>query len=146
MLNLLQDISFALRSARKNPGFTCAAAATLALAIGANTAIFSIVSGVLMRPLPFPDPDRIVQVENIDARAGAGAVYYLDLLEFRKQTGIFQEMATYGNTSKTLVDGGSAERIQAVFAERSLFRVLGVAPAAGRTFDQTDPDQVAVLS
>src|SRR5258708_24141830 len=122
-----QDIHYALRTAGKSPGFVLAAAGTLALGIGATTAIFSILSGVLLRPLPFARPDRLVQLSQIDARNGV-AVYFADMDDWRKQSRSFEAMAGYAYTSKNLLDVAEPERIQTLWAERSLFRLLGVAP------------------
>ncbi len=134
-----------MRTARNNPGFVVAATCTLALAIGANAAIFSIVSGVLLRPLPFSHPEDLVQLNHVYPRGGPGAVFYLDLEEFRKQSTTFEQMIAYGNTSKILLDGPDPERIQTVWAERGLFQMLGVMPMLGRTFREDDPPNVAVL-
>ncbi len=142
---LQQDITYALRTAAKSPGFVLAAAGTLALGVGATTAIFSILSGVLLRPLPFGRPDRLVQLTEVDARNGA-AVYYADLDDWRKQSRSLEAIASYTYTSKNLLDIAEPERIQTVWAERSLFRVLDVAPAFGRTFTENDPPDVVVLS
>ncbi len=143
--SIRQDIRFALRTACRNPGFIAVAIVTLALGIGANTAMFSIVSGVLVRPLPFAHPDRLVQLSQFDARNGVGPVSYRDLEESRKQSPAFETMIAYGNTSKNLLDVPDPERIQTVWAERGLFRMLGVAPIVGRTFQEGDPLDVVVL-
>jgi predicted permease len=140
-----QDIRYALRTARKSPGFVLAAAGTLALGIGATTAIFSILSGVLLRPLPFARPDRLVQLNQADARNSV-VLYFADMDDWRKQSRSFEAIAAYGNTSKNLLDIAEPERIQTLWAERSLFRVLGVAPIVGRTFAENDATDVVVLS
>ncbi|HLK65826.1 MAG TPA: ABC transporter permease [Bryobacteraceae bacterium] len=141
-----QDIRFALRTARQSPGFVLAAVGTLSLGIGAVAAIFSILSGVLLRPLPFAHPERLVQFIQFDPHNPAGAVYYRDLVTARTQGHIFDEIVTYGNGSRNLIDEPEPERIQTVRADRNLFRVLGVAPIVGRTFTDDDPLTVAVLS
>ena len=142
---LQQDIQYALRTTGKSPGFVLGVAGTLALGIGATTAIFSILSGVLLRPLPFAEPDRLVQFSQVDARNGV-AVYYADMNDWRTQGRSLEAIAAYVYTSKNLLDIAEPERIQAVWAERSLFRVLGVAPVFGRTFTENDPPDVVVLS
>src|SRR5258708_37044916 len=106
-----QDIHYALRTARKSPGFVLAAAGTLALGIGATTAIFSILSGVLLRPLPFARPDRLVELPQVDARNGV-AVYYADMDDWRKQSATVDAVASYAYTSKNLLDIAEPERIQ----------------------------------
>src|SRR5260370_15752871 len=112
--SILGDIQFALRTARQNPGFVMVAIGTLALGIGANTAMFSIVSGVLVRPLPFAHPDSLVQLNQFDARNGIGPVFYNDLNEWRKQDTAFEAIIPYGNISKNLLDVPDPERIQTV--------------------------------
>src|SRR6266545_1870689 len=143
---IASDIQFALRTARKSPGFVLVAACTLALGIGANTAIFSIVSGVLLRPLPFSHPDRLAQLQQVDARNGIGPVGYGDLAAWRRESAAFEDLVAYGNTSKNLLDVADPERIATVWAERAFFRMLGVAPIIGRTFRDDDPPDVVVLS
>src|SRR5215468_8322747 len=103
---ILQDVQFALHTARKSPGFILAAAAILALGIGANTAMFSIVSGVLLRPLPYADPDRLVLLNQTDPRFGSvpGAIFRDDLDQWRARSTTLAEIGTYGNTSRNLVD------------------------------------------
>src|SRR5262245_56349737 len=122
---IVQDIHFALRTANKSRGFVLAAVATLALGIGANTAIFSIVSGVLLRPLPFPHPDQLVQINQVDNRWGVGVVGLPDLNQWRRQSPSFVEMASYGNTSRNLLDVTDPERLATVWSDRNLFRMLG---------------------
>ncbi|MEO8373069.1 MAG: ABC transporter permease, partial [Candidatus Solibacter sp.] len=144
--NIGQDIRFAWRTALRSPGFVLSAAGTLALGIGATTTIFSILSGVLLRPLPFPAPERLVQVEQWDTRSTASVVYLADMEDWQRQSVAIESVASYWFTSKNLVDVPDPERIQTVSADRSLFRVLGVAPLAGRTFADNDEPEVAVLS
>jgi putative ABC transport system permease protein len=142
---ILRDIQFALRTARKSPGFVITATLMLALGIGANTAIFSIVSGVLLRPLPFSHPDRLIQLNEVDARNGIGPVFYHDIEELRRQSKTIEAIVAHGNSSKSLLDVADPERIQAVWAERGLFALLGVEPMIGRTFREDDPASVVVL-
>ncbi|MGA8029018.1 MAG: ABC transporter permease [Bryobacteraceae bacterium] len=135
-----------MRTARKNPGFVLTAICTLALGIGANTAIFSLISGVLLRPLPFFHPDRLVQLNEFDQRNGAGAVSYADLEDWRRQSTSFDGVIAYGNISKDLQSSDNPERISTVWAERALFKVLGVQAMKGRTFREDDPPNVVVVS
>jgi putative ABC transport system permease protein len=143
---IFQDIRFALRTLRRSPGFALTAVCTLALGIGANTAIFSVISGVLLRPLPFSDPGRLVQLNQTDARNGTGPVTYSHLEDWRTRATSFEGMVAYGNISKNLQGVEEPERLAAVWAERGLFRLLGVQPIVGRTFREDDPANVAVIS
>lgn len=143
---VLQDLLYAWKTLKKRPGYAITAIGTLALAIGANTVMFSIVSGVLLRPLPFSHPDRLVQLNESDPMNEVGPVYYSDLQNWREQSSSFEAMIAYGNISKDIQSvGGEPERIPAVWAERGLFRMLGVEPLLGRTFREDDPLRVVVL-
>ena len=143
---VFQDLLYAWRTLKRRPGYAVTAIGTLALGIGANTVIFSVVSGVLLRPLPFSHPDRLVQLNESDPRNGASAVSYPDLKDWRKQSSSFEAMIAYGNVSKDLQTEGEPERIPTVWSERGLFRMLGVEPILGRTFRDDDPLNVVVLS
>ncbi len=118
---------------------------TLGLGIGANTAIFSVVSGVLLRPLPFNQASALVQLHEADPRNGIGAVAYPDLVDWREQTTTFESIIAYSNLSKNLQGVDEPERIATVSAERGLFRMLGVEPIQGRTFRDDDPPGVVVI-
>jgi putative ABC transport system permease protein len=143
---LIQDLRFALRTLRKSPAFCIAAIGTLALGIGATTVIFSIVSGVLLRPLPFADPNRLVQLTETSSRNDAEPVTYPDLEVWRGQSTSFEAMVAYSIGSRNLQNVADPEQVATVAAERSLFRTLGVEPIAGRTFLADDPPQVVVIS
>src|SRR5438477_5249540 len=145
----IQDLRFALRGWRRTPGFAVAAIATLALGIGANTAIFSVVSGVLLRPLPFPHPERLAQLcETSPAEPSLPPLYvvYSDLENWRANAASFQGMATYSNYSQNLQDAEETEQVSTTRSERSLFGVLGVGAMLGRTFGEHDPPDVVVAS
>jgi putative ABC transport system permease protein len=141
-----QDLRYAMRSLGRSPGFVFTAVCTLALGIGANTAIFSVISGVLLRPLPFADSGRLVQVNEFDPRNGTGPVEVADLQEWRRQSRSFDGMFAYGSISKDLQQAHNPERIGAARVERGLFRMLGVQTVAGRFFREDDPARVVVLS
>ncbi|MDQ2843485.1 MAG: ABC transporter permease [Acidobacteriota bacterium] len=142
---VFQDLLYALRALKKRPGYAVIAICTLALGIGANTVIFSIVSGVLLRPLPFSHPDRLVQLNESDPMNQAGPVFYSDLQNWREQSSSFEAMIEYGNISKDIQSFGEPERIPSVWAERGLFRMLGAEPLLGRTFRENDSLRVVVL-
>jgi predicted permease len=145
---ILQDIRFAVRGVYKNPGFLIGATCILALGIGANTAMFSIVSGILLRPLPYTDPGRLVELRETDSRFGSvpGAIFMMDLQDWRAHSTTIAEAASYGNIGKNLYDFAEPERIQTIRSEHSLFHVLGVRALVGRTFREDDPQNVAILS
>ncbi len=142
---MLHDIRFALRRLVKSPGFALAAIGTAALGIGANTAIFSVVSGVLLRPLPFADPDRLMQLQATFPPSGIGAVALPDLEEWRQQSNSFESFVAYNSFGKNLEGIAEPERIMTIRAERRLFRMLGVEARLGRTFRDDDPLPVAVI-
>ncbi|MBI1876150.1 MAG: ABC transporter permease, partial [Acidobacteria bacterium] len=144
--DLVQDLHYALRGFAGNKWFAVTAVVTLALGIGANTAVFSVVSGLVLRPLPFPQPDRLVQVSVTTPLSPQGAgVGGPDLEAFRTQGTSFAAFCAYGVSARYLGGADGSERVMAAGAERGLFTLLGVAPIAGRTFLPDDPLSVAVI-
>ena len=149
--NTVQDLRFALRSWAKAPAFAIAAIATLAIGIGANTAIFSIVSGVLLRPLPFADPRNLVQVYETQPRNNSqlgfdGPVIFQDFEQWRTESRLIEGALTYSNGTRNFQAAAQPEQVNTVAAERGMFRLLGIRALAGRGFDDHDPADVAVLS
>src|SRR5688572_1463833 len=149
----MNDLKFAFRQLLKNPGFTAVAVLTLALGIGANTAIFSIVSSVLLRPLPFKDPDRLVTVWERNVKRGyeMNHVAVATFLDWKTQNKAFESMAAFGlDQGLSLTGDHEPERVTAVPVSANLFEVLGVKPMVGRTFraEEETPgsDQVVILS
>ena len=153
MENLLQDLRYGFRMLLKRPGFTAVAMFTLALGIGANTAIFSVVNAVLLRPLPFTDPDRLVLFYGTNRQmgfSGPWAVCDTDYPEWKSQSEVFGHIAAYQRKFFNLTDGGEPERLVASSVDADLFSLLGVQPALGRTFtaeeEQPGHEDVAVIS
>ena len=151
METLLQDFRYALRLLRKSPGFAVAAVLTLALGMSANTVMFSVLNTVLLRPLPYPQADRLVQIWETDARRGDmhNTVSPYNFLDWRTQSQSFEQMATYEYNSVVLTGQKSPARLSALFVTASFFGVLKVEPLKGRTFlsdeDQPGKPRVAVL-
>src|ERR1044071_1061384 len=153
METLLRDIRYGFRSMLKRPGFTAVALIALALGIGANTAIFSLVNAVLLRPLPFAEPDRLVWVYgNVRNGGNRASVSPLDFLDYRKQNTTFEEFAAQFSfpLALNLTGDGEPERLTAAGVTGNYFQALGVRAALGRTFqlenETTGREQVAVLS
>ena len=149
--DLGQDLRFGMRMLRKHPAFTAVVVMVLALGIGANTAIFSVVNAMLLNPYPFPEPGRIVTVEAHHVSGRNSGTGYRDFLDWRAQNAVFEEMALPAwSASYTLTGSGEPERITGTHATAGFLRVLGVQPAIGRFFtaeeDQPGAPQVAVLS
>ena len=146
---LRADLGYGLRALRRSPGFTLAALATLALGIGANTAIFTIVDAVLIRPLPYAAADRLVMVGDATA-VGASNVGYETVLDWRARSRSFDGIALYRSWQTTLVGSGEAERVPAMRVSANFFDLLGVHPALGRGFsdeeDRVDRWHVLLLS
>ena len=134
MRSLLQDLRYALRSLRRSPGFALAAVATLAIGIGANTAIFSAVNGVLLNPLAFANPDRLVMVWGHHASIGKETASLPDYLDWKNQSRSFEELAALASTRYNLAGEGEPEVVRGAQATANLFPVLGMNAAAGRAF------------
>jgi putative ABC transport system permease protein len=147
----LQDLRFALRTLRKSPGFTAVAVLTLALGIGANSAIFTVVYGVLFRPLPFPEPDRILELIEIDKGQSGEMDLTARQLERLCEFGqLFERIAGWTDEGFNVSVGSAAEHVRGTPVSASYFQVLGVHPAAGREFlpeeDRGEGQRVAILS
>ena len=154
MQTMLRDFRYALRQLRKSPGFTLTAVLTLALGVGANTAIFSVVYGLLLQSLPFHDAARIVNIfETHPQVVGGVEATYPDYLDWRAQQKSFEQIAAYSTLNPTtisLVMDDRSEQVHRVLASGNFFSVLGVSPLLGRTFnehnDASGGNHVAVLS
>ena len=146
---LVQDLRYAVRMLRKRPGFTTTAVLTLALGIGANTAMFSVINAIFLRPLPFSEADRIYVVHRIGNRFGGASVSMPIFLAWQKQgTEFFDHLALVGwKNASTLTGRGEPERIPSAGASSELFSVLDVHPALGRNFrpEETRPDGADVV-
>jgi predicted permease len=129
----LQDIRYGLRMMRRDPGFSLVAVVTLALGIGANTAIFSVVNGVLLNPLPYPNPGQLVGLHQSKANFQNGAISYPNFLDWRKDNRSFSNMAIMRRYSLSLTGMGDAEQLNGVFVSSEFFDVLRVKPVLGRT-------------
>jgi predicted permease len=140
---LWQDLRYAARTLRKSPAFTAVAVLTLAVGIGANTAIFSVVNAVILRPLPYPEPDRLVGLfGNVKrAKVERRGTSFADYLDWRSQAKSFEDMALFIGSNMTLTGLDEPERIQGEFIGQAYFQLLGIRPALGRTF-RPDEDQV----
>ncbi|HEX4230137.1 MAG TPA: ABC transporter permease [Bryobacteraceae bacterium] len=146
-----QDIRYALRTLRKNPGFTVASVAVLALAIGANTTMFSVVNAVLLRPLPYASPEHLVMLwtGRSDQSVRESRSAYWNFEEWRRQNKSFADLAVFDPASATLTSDESAQRIGVVRASANFFTVLGVQPFKGRMFSTQETEQhqrLAVIS
>src|SRR5438874_2917730 len=132
---LVQDVRHAWRTWRRSPVLALAALLTLALGVGANAAVFSVVHGVLLRPLPYPDADRLVEVFEDNSRAGGGPFFRVSLLNYLswvERARSFDALAVFNGRELTITEHGDPERILGSAVTASLFKVLGVAPILGR--------------
>src|SRR5215831_6534524 len=131
---LLQDARYSLRTMRKNPGFTLVAVLTLMLGIGANTAIFSVVNGVLLNPLPFPQPEQLVALYQRNTQFTEASIPYPNYLDWRRENRSFSDLAAYRHDDFNLTGMGEPERLKGEMVSASFFPLLGVKPLLGRTF------------
>ena len=147
-----QDLRYAIRTLLKKPGFTAVVLIVLGLGIGANTAIFSIVNAVLLRPLPYTDPDRLVMIHEHLPKLFGPAVNLsgAEFLDYRDGNTVFAQSAAFTDIKVNLTGANDTQRVQGARVSASFFPTLGVAPALGRGFltqeDQPGPNHVVVLS
>src|ERR1041385_1851794 len=136
MSNLFQDLRYGARILLKQPAITLVAVATLALGIGANTAIFSLVHSILLRPLPFREPDRVVRLIQASPKLGLATwgVSQADFAAYRDQNRSFESVAIYNSTATNLTGSGEPERLPMTVVTADFFKVFGVNPLLGRTF------------
>ena len=150
MENLTQDLRFGLRLLRKNPGFTAVAVFTLALSIGANAAIFDVVNGVLLKPLPYKEPDRIVRVFENSPRFPKFPISPANFLDYRERNDVFDDFATFARGDLDLSVNDRPERLTGMRVSHGFFHLLGFEPELGRAFLPTDEingnEHVAIIS
>jgi putative ABC transport system permease protein len=150
VIDLGRDIRYAARLLLRAPGFAAVALLTLALGIGANTAIFSVLNAVLLRPLPYANPDQLVLIGERGPSGTPGNVGYSTFLDWRDRARGFEEMTLIRSWSPTLIANGQAERVSGMRVAANFFRTLGVKPAIGRDFSAGDDTparwQVVILS
>ena len=137
---ILQDLRFGARSLLRRPGFTVVAALTLALGIGANTAIFSVVNAVLIRPLGYPNADRIVAIWGVQGTQGQNGIVFPDYLEWRAQNRSFEDMGVYRGQSVNLTGGDTPQRLIGSFVSASYLRLTGATAAQGRIFTDAETE------
>src|SRR5438046_4013539 len=137
------DIGYAFRMLRKQPGFSVIAVLTLALGIGANTAIFSMVNAVLLRPLPYPDANRIMVLNESSGPGQDYSVALPDYFDWQNDNTVFQDLACTHKESRNLggIPGREAERVSCASVTKNFFNVIGLSPEPGRVFSE-DEDKV----
>jgi len=153
MHSLIQDIRYAARTLRRKPGFTAVALIALALGIGANTAVFTVLNGVLLRPLPFPEPERLFLVSFANQHGpfrNEPSLADRNYLQFRREDRLFEHVAAFGANSVSLTGAGDPVRVPGANVTADFFAALRVQPRIGRSFlaeeDQPGRDHVALLS
>ena len=145
-----QDVRYAVRMLRNSPGFTIVAILTLALGIGANSSLFSVVNGVLLNPLPYPEPNRIMSIYFKNNQFQQASIAYLNFLDWQKDNHTFASMALFRADDFNLTEVGEAERLRGHMISAGFFSLLGVNPILGREFapdeDRVGGNRVALLS
>src|SRR5436190_11742740 len=134
MDTLIKDIRVGIRSLLKRPGFTLVAILTLAIGIGASTAIFSVVDGVLLRPLPYPQAEQLVQLREVNPRGGKIRFAEPNFLDLRTRSRSFAGMAQYTGELTTVTGGAESVRSATYLVSADFFKVIGVNPFVGRIF------------
>ena len=153
MQTLLQDLRYGFRMLAKAPGFTAIAVLTLALGIGANTAIFSVINSVLLKPLPFKNPGQLVSLRETESAPGNYPLDGADYMDWQAQNKTFEAMSlyTYGSSMSFSLSGqGTPEAVSAIGTQANFFETLGVQPLAGRAFamgeDAKGKDHVVIVN
>ena len=150
MNSLLLDLRYGLRMLARSPGFTAIAVLTLALGIGANTALFSVVNGVLLNPLAYPQSSQLVAIYEKTPGYDKAPIEYLNFLDWRRDSRMFASMAAYRNEDYNFIGSAEGERLSGYMISADFFKTLGVAPILGRTFrpdeDQLGAAPVVILS
>jgi len=150
MESLIQDLKYAARVLLKSPGFVLIAVLTLALGIGANTALFSVVNGVLLRPLAFPRPNELVVLSEKTANFDSSSISYPNFLDWQRSNSSFASVAAYRSDDFSITGSGEAERVRVGMISAGFFEILGVSPARGRLFtadeDHLGAAPVALIS
>jgi predicted permease len=136
--SLLQDIRHAARTLRRTPGFSAAAVIALALGIGGNAAVFSVVDGVLLHPVPFPEPDRLVALHGRTAREPKTSISYPNFLDWQRSARSFESLALWRPDFFVMTGSGPAEQLIGLMVSADFFRTLRTEPLAGRTFEPAD--------
>src|SRR5262245_7493406 len=147
---MISDLRFALRQLRKSPGFTFVAVLTLALGIGANTAIFTVFDALLLKPLPFAKPEQLVRIYSTGPQQDDAPVSPANFLDWQQQNLVFQEIAVYSGNAFTMLGGEAPERLWGARVSAGFFNLLRVQPSLGRSFrgeeDAYGHNQVVILS
>ena len=150
MATLIEDIRYGLRMLRKAPGFTLVVVLTLALGIGANTALFSVVNGVLLNPLPYPEPNQLVTLHESKPNFETGSISYPNFRDWQKENKTFSAIAISRSNSLALTGYGEAEQLRAELVSSDFFPLLGVKPAIGRVFgpgeDEIGANPIVLIS
>jgi len=147
---MFQDFRYGARILLKNPVFTCVIVLTLALGIGANAALFSVVNGVLLNPLPFPQPDQLITLHQSKPNFATGAIPYPNFRDWQKENQTFSAMAISRRASFSLIGAGDAEQVDGRWVSADFFSIYGVKPALGRDFtpgeDERGVEPVVLIS
>jgi putative ABC transport system permease protein len=147
---MFQDLKFGARMLLKNPGFTAVVVMTLALGIGANAALFSVVNGVLLNPLPFPQPEQLITLHQSKPNFATGAIPYPNFRDWQRENQTFSAMAISRGTSFSLIGAGEAEQVDGRWVSAEFFSVIGVKPQLGRSFapgeDERGAGPVVIIS
>lgn len=140
---MFQDLKIGIRTLTKNPGFTILVVLTLAIGIGANSALFSVVNGVLLNQLPFPEPERLVTLHQSKPNFATGAIPYPNFRDLRRENQTFTDMAISRPASFSLIGTGETDRVRGRWTSTSIFSILGVEPVLGRNFTAAEDERGA---